>query len=47
LIEVDGPTLRYAIQGLHGSMIQLPRQRAARPATERLEERYQRFVEAG
>jgi putative restriction endonuclease len=47
LAEIDGPTLRYAIQGLHGARIQLPRQRAARPDALRLEERYQHFLEAG
>lgn len=47
LVEEDGPTLRYALQGLHGSRIELPRQRAARPNPDLLEERYERFVEAG
>lgn len=47
LVEIDGPTLRYAIQGLHGTRIQLPRQRAARPDADRLEERYEHFLEAG
>ena len=41
--EEDGPTLRYALQGLHGSRIEVPRQRAARPSPDLLEERYQRF----
>ena len=41
--EEDGPTLRHAVQGLHGSRIELPRQRAARPSPDLLEERYERF----
>lgn len=43
LSEEDGPTLRYALQGLHGERIELPRQRAARPNHELLEERYEQF----
>ncbi|MDQ1411416.1 MAG: putative restriction endonuclease [Acidimicrobiaceae bacterium] len=47
LTEIDGPTLRYSFQELHGTSIRLPRQRAASPDAARLEERYQRFLEAG
>jgi putative restriction endonuclease len=47
LAEQDGPTLRHALQGLHGSAIELPRQRAARPDRELLDERYERFRRAG
>lgn len=47
LHEDDGPTLRYALQGVHGVTIGLPRQRAARPDRELLEERYERFRLAG
>ena len=47
LVEEDGPTLRYALQGLHEEQIELPRQRAARPDRELLEERYERFRMAG
>ena len=43
LVEEDGPTLRYALQGLHEERIELPRQRAARPNRELLEERYELF----
>lgn len=43
LIEHDGPTLRYALQALHDTKLVLPRQRAARPDSELLEERWQRF----
>lgn len=47
LVEEDGPTLRYALQGLHEERIELPRQRAARPNRELLEERYEQFRMAG
>ena len=43
LAEHDGPTLRYALQALHGSGLQLPRQRAARPDPVLLEQRWERF----
>lgn len=46
LEEEDGPTLRFALQGLHGEQIQLPRQRAARPDRVLLDERYERFQRA-
>lgn len=47
LAEEDGPTLRHALQGLHGLRIALPRRRAARPDPALLEERYERFLDAG
>lgn len=47
LDETDGPTLRHAVQGLHGERIELPRQRAARPDPHLLEERYEQFLTAG
>lgn len=43
LDEEDGPTLRHAVQGLHGERIEVPRQRAARPSPDLLEERYELF----
>jgi putative restriction endonuclease len=46
LIETDGPTLRHAIQGLHGQYIILPRQREDRPSVDLLSARYERFVGA-
>lgn len=46
LEESDGPTLRHAIQGLHGQRITLPRKLGERPGVQRLEERYQRFLDA-
>lgn len=47
LDEDDGPTLRYALQGLHGEHIEVPRQRAARPSRDLLAERYDQFRVAG
>jgi putative restriction endonuclease len=44
--EHDGPTLRFALQGLHGESLSVPRQKDARPDTVLLEERYERFREA-
>ena len=43
LAEIDGPTLRHALQGLHGEPITLPRHRIERPDPILLEERYERF----
>jgi putative restriction endonuclease len=41
--ESDGPTLRHALQAVHGQRIDVPRQRAARPNRDLLEVRYERF----
>jgi putative restriction endonuclease len=46
LAESDGPTLRHALQALHGEKITVPRQRAARPDPASLDLRYQRFLAA-
>jgi len=46
LEEHDGPTLRHALQGLHGETLIVPSRRAARPAPDLLEERYERFRRA-
>jgi putative restriction endonuclease len=46
LAESDGPTLRHALQALHGQEITVPRQRAARPNPALLEVRYERFLAA-
>ena len=43
LLERDGPTLRHALQEVHGSELQVPRRRDAQPNRELLEERYERF----
>ena len=45
LEEEDGPTLRHAIQGLHGKEISVPRRAEERPSFELLEDRDQRFRE--
>lgn len=44
--EVDGPTLRYSLQGIDGQVLTLPRSRAARPDRELLELRWSRFRES-
>lgn len=46
LEEEDGPTLRHAIQAMHGQSIILPRQRDAQPDKIALEERYELFRKA-
>ncbi len=44
LDEIDGPMLRYGLQGHHGRpLMQVPRARAERPDTDRLLERYELF----
>ena len=45
LREQDGPTLRYAIQGIHGQQIVLPARKSLHPSTAHLEQRYFRFLE--
>ena len=45
LAEHDGPTLRYAIQGLHDLRISLPRHREELPSIEHLTTRYEQFLE--
>jgi hypothetical protein len=44
--ELDGPTLRYTLQEIDGSKIQLPIRRAAYPNPDLLEVRWERFQEA-
>jgi putative restriction endonuclease len=44
LAESDGPTLRHAIQGLHGQRIILPRREAHRPSVSHLATRYDAFL---
>lgn len=46
LQEIDGPMLRYGLQGLNGERLTPPRQRAARPDPDRLDVRYQEFKAA-
>jgi putative restriction endonuclease len=45
LEEHDGPTLRHAIQALHGRRISLPRRREHHPSVESLTTRYDQFME--
>ena len=45
--EVDGPTLRHALQGVQDQRIEVPSQRAARPNRDLLADRYERFLAAG
>jgi putative restriction endonuclease len=45
LNETDGPTLRHAMQALHGQRIILPRRKEHRPAVDLLTVRYERFLE--
>lgn len=45
LEEEDGPTLKHAIQALHGQRISVPRKADLRPGTELLEARFSQFVE--
>lgn len=47
LLEKDGPTLQHALQGVHGQSLQVPQQRAAKPDPALLQERFERFLEAG
>lgn len=46
LAEEDGPTLKHAIQALHGMKISLPRRPADLPSVELLADRYERFLTA-
>jgi len=43
LAEIDGPMLRHGIQEMKGVRLTVPRERAARPDRQRLEERYEHF----
>jgi len=47
LDEQDGPTLQHALQGVHGTSLVLPSRIEHRPDVGLLEERYERFREAG
>jgi len=47
LDEVDGPMLRYGLQGMNGIRIVIPRSRAQRPNQNLLEERFALFRKAG
>ena len=45
LQEEDGPTLRHAIQGIHGHPMLLPARKSLHPSPAHLEQRYTRFTE--
>lgn len=45
LAERDGPTLRHAIQGLHGKSMILPKKPVFYPSVEALAARYDRFLQ--
>lgn len=47
LAESDGPMLLHGLQQMHGVRLTVPRKPDQRPDRDRLEERYQRFREAG
>lgn len=47
LEEIDGPTLKHALQGIHGGVLTLPRRRAERPRSDLIEERYEEFRATG
>lgn len=44
LHEVDGPMLRHGLQDMHGRTIHVPSSRKARPAPDRLAERFDQFL---
>jgi putative restriction endonuclease len=44
--EIDGPTLRYTLQAINGSEIELPSRRVARPDPELLDARWKKFLNA-
>ena len=46
MLEIDGPTLRYTLQAIDGSQIDLPRRRAAKPDPEALDVRWKQFLDA-
>lgn len=45
LAESDGPTLKHAIQALHGQRIVLPRRKEQHPSVQLLSARYDQFLE--
>jgi len=47
LEEIDGPMLKYGLQGFHNAVILTPRSEELRPRPEFLEERYSIFRRAG
>jgi putative restriction endonuclease len=47
LREKDGPMLRYGLQGFHEKLIFIPKRKVEQPDREKLEERFERFRNAG
>ncbi|MFC1706739.1 HNH endonuclease [Planctomycetota bacterium] len=47
LREIDGPMLKYGLQGFQGSRLYVPRAKRLKPDTDFLEERYELFKQAG
>ncbi|WP_138758532.1 HNH endonuclease [Modestobacter altitudinis] len=47
LAEIDGPMLKHGIQEMAGVRITVPRQRAAQPNRENLDQRYRQFLGIG
>lgn len=47
LEKVDGPMLRHGLQDMNGTLLTVPRERRLQPDSQRLEERYERFLAAG
>ena len=43
LREIDGPMLQHGLKEMNGTQLVLPRERASRPDTARLEQRYEEF----
>lgn len=46
LEEVDGPMLRYGLQEIAGQYVSVPRPKPARPDPQRLQWKYERFLDA-
>lgn len=46
LEEVDGPMLQHGIKAMHGQTILLPRARSQKPSPQRLEARFEKFLQA-
>jgi len=44
LAEIDGPMLRHGLQDMDGTLMTVPRARAAQPDPAALEERYSLFL---
>ena len=47
LLEKDGPMLRHGLQEMHGTKLEVPRQRAKQPSRDGLAERFEGFAQAG